>query len=138
MTIERLRTILSAYGANPARWPSAERAKAEALIARSPEARAALAEARVLDDTLDRAITPVPYLDPVALAAAASAGPQERRKGGAARRLWWLEWSPLAGLVAAGIVGLVIGLSGLTGHKGHAQASEEAPVSAFAQEVEPW
>jgi len=137
MTIERLRTILSAYGANPARWPASERAKAEALIARSAEARDALVEARALDATLDRAITPVPYIDPVALAAAASASPQEKRKGGAARRLWWLEWSPLAGLVAAGIVGLVIGLSGLTGHKGNAHASE-ATVSLFSQEVEPW
>src|SRR5204863_9489828 len=45
MTIDRLRTMLDAYGAAPARWPEAEREAALTLIAQSPEARAAVDEA---------------------------------------------------------------------------------------------
>lgn len=137
MTIDRLRTILSAYGANPKRWPAAERAAAEALLSRSPEARGALEEARALDATLDRATLPIPRFDPIALAAAISATPQARRQS-ARRRGGWLGWTPLAGLVAAGVAGLVIGLSGLAPSPSVA-ASVEPPASIFSQDVDqPW
>jgi hypothetical protein len=60
MTLERLNTILEAYGASPARWPADERAAAEAMIASSDAARAAFAEAARLDAMLDRAAPPPP------------------------------------------------------------------------------
>jgi len=60
MTLERLNTILEAYGASPARWPAEERAAAEAMIAASDEARMAFAEAARLDAMLDRATPPPP------------------------------------------------------------------------------
>tara|TARA_R110002072_G_scaffold4404_9_gene30918 strand:- start:657 stop:1058 length:402 start_codon:yes stop_codon:yes gene_type:complete len=49
MTNERFLQILSAYGANPQRWPSAERAQAEAFAARHCEewAEALAAEAEL-------------------------------------------------------------------------------------------
>lgn len=53
MTLDRLRTLLDAYGADPARWPAAERAPALELLARSPEARADRVAAARLDDALD-------------------------------------------------------------------------------------
>jgi hypothetical protein len=53
MTPDRLRTLLDAYGADPARWPTAERADALELLARSPEARAHRVAAARLDDALD-------------------------------------------------------------------------------------
>jgi anti-sigma factor RsiW len=53
MTFERFKELLDAFGADLGRWPEAERASARALIARAPEAEAALAEARRLDALLD-------------------------------------------------------------------------------------
>jgi hypothetical protein len=60
MTMERLNTILDAYGASPARWPAEERVAAEAMIAASDEARAAFAGAARLDAMLDQAAAPPP------------------------------------------------------------------------------
>jgi hypothetical protein len=58
MTLERLRTLLDAYGAAPERWPAGERAAAEALLARSPEAQRWQAASRRLDALLDAAPPP--------------------------------------------------------------------------------
>lgn len=55
MTLERLEAILDAYGAEPARWPQAERGAAEDLLARSVDARALASEARQLDMLLNAA-----------------------------------------------------------------------------------
>jgi len=70
MTLERLRALIAAYGANPARWPLAERPAAEAFLARSPEARAALADVEPLDTLLDTvpALSPSPALRAAVLA----------------------------------------------------------------------
>ena len=40
LTLERLETLLDAYGGDLERWPSGEAAAARALMARSPEAAA--------------------------------------------------------------------------------------------------
>lgn len=53
MSLERLAVIVDAYGAEPRRWPAAEREAALALAATAPEAAALLAEARMLDASLD-------------------------------------------------------------------------------------
>jgi len=140
MTMERLRTILSAYGAEPTRWPAAERMAAEALLARSAEARSALGEARALDTTLDRMALSPPSLDAVALAAAASATPQPRRQAVRSRPSLFgvrLGWTSFAGLAVAGVAGLVIGLSGLAPLHSPSSGIEVAGVFA-AQEIEPW
>ncbi len=55
MSRQRLAEIVAAFGAAPARWPAAEREAAEALMARSADARALVAEARELDVLLDMA-----------------------------------------------------------------------------------
>ncbi len=62
MTLDRLRTLLDAYGARPDAWPVAERAAADALLARSAEARALRDAAAALDAVLDRA----PAIEPTA------------------------------------------------------------------------
>jgi len=74
----RLRQILDAYGARPERWPEAERAAARALLASSPAARAAQADAARLDALLDAA--PAPPAPPAELAAriVAAARPRAR------------------------------------------------------------
>ena len=56
--LERLLAVIDAHGADPARWPAAERASLEAL-ARSPGVARQLAEARALDAVLAKSLTPV-------------------------------------------------------------------------------
>ncbi|MEW6272886.1 MAG: hypothetical protein AB1689_26725, partial [Thermodesulfobacteriota bacterium] len=51
--LERLATLLDAYGGDPLRWPDGERDAALALIAGSAEARRMQEEARRLDAVLD-------------------------------------------------------------------------------------
>jgi hypothetical protein len=53
VTLERLEQLLDAYGADPSRWPDAERAAAEQLIRTDVEAQKLLMQARSLDDLLD-------------------------------------------------------------------------------------
>ncbi len=55
--LERLFAVIDAHGADPARWPEAERNGLE-LLARSPQAAGALAEARALDAVLAKAPMP--------------------------------------------------------------------------------
>lgn len=83
MTLDRLLALIAAYGGKPAKWPAAERAAAEALLARSPEARAALAEAEPLDTLLDAvpALAPSPALRAAVLASI----PQTARPGRGSR-----------------------------------------------------
>ncbi|MBC7134933.1 MAG: hypothetical protein H5U25_04705 [Oceanibaculum nanhaiense] len=59
MDLQRLETLLDAYGADPARWPVVERAAALALLAIEPAAQARLEQARQLDRVLDR-LPPAP------------------------------------------------------------------------------
>ena len=56
--LARFRDLIGAYGADPRRWPPDERAEAEALLARSPEAAALQRTAAALDALLDRAPAP--------------------------------------------------------------------------------
>jgi hypothetical protein len=53
MTLARLGELLDAYGAEPQRWPSAERAAAEALLQSEPRAAELQRSARLLDAQLD-------------------------------------------------------------------------------------
>jgi len=61
MTVDDFDRFLLAHGPHRARWPDADAAAAEALIARSPEARAMLAEAAALETSIARmAEAPLP------------------------------------------------------------------------------
>lgn len=109
MTLDRLRDILAAYGADPAHWPDAERAALQALIAATPAAQAALAEAAALDALLAHDRPAMPHLNPLQIAAQVAATPRIPRGGWMVRRMW----PNVAGLAAAAIVGFVIGWTGL-------------------------
>jgi len=60
ITIARLGRLLDAYGAEASRWPGDERIAVQALLARSAEARALVAEARRLDHALAAVRPPRP------------------------------------------------------------------------------
>jgi len=57
MNIERFKVLVEAYGADPARWPEAERVAALLFAEESEEAREALAQAAMFDRVLDAAET---------------------------------------------------------------------------------
>ncbi len=56
LTFDRFQAIVEAYGAEPQRWPEAERASAMAFAEHNPQsAEMCMAEARALDAMLDLA-----------------------------------------------------------------------------------
>ncbi len=92
MDERRLAEILDAYGADPKRWPEAEREAAERLVETSPAARALRDEAALLDALLDRATEGerAPSADLIERALAGSpAGSEDRapRRRGSVERL---------------------------------------------------
>jgi hypothetical protein len=91
MSIARLTELLAAYGASPQRWPADERAVAQTLLAHIDRLgtaeeraalRAALDEARALDDVLADAFAPLPDAAMARLTAAVAFPPP---RGGPAR-----------------------------------------------------
>lgn len=97
MTPERFAAILDAYGAEPRRWPEAERPAALAHLHAAPDAVARLEAAADVDDLLGPSRLPAPS---IALHRRVIASAQARR---AWRRagLWWSGLA-LAGAAAAG------------------------------------
>lgn len=117
----RFRRLLEAHGGDPARWPPELRPAAERLMAASGKARSLLAEAQALDKAMrSGAMMEAPFDEDLAerIVARATALPQERRQPLIATEepfrlsLRWLL-PQAAGLAAAGIVGFVVGFSGL-------------------------
>jgi hypothetical protein len=106
MNAERFAAILEAYGAEPRRWPAAERRAAEAFGA-TPEGDRLLADAASLDEALLAHVVPGP--GPELRARVLDAHPRERR-GFLGLAPWRFEWAPGAGLAAAGVAGLLFGV----------------------------
>jgi len=110
MTIERLKALAEAYGADLRRWPASERPFAESLIASDPAARAALEQAAALDALLQASPRPIPS---AALAARVlAAAPKAREARAHLKRIVWFLG---AGWAAAACAGVVAGV-GLTTH----------------------
>ena len=108
MTPDRLRTLLSTYGADWRRWPAGERDAARALLARDAAAQQRMLDhAAQLDDWLashavaapDRALSE-------RIVAGASTTLRARRE-----RAWW--WRG-AGLAAIGLAGSLAGALGVS------------------------
>lgn len=93
MNLTRLAELLDAYGADPRRWPAAERAAAQALLVASPEALGLQQRAALLDDALDQytPTPPAPALHQALLAAAVL--PRRPRW----RDMWADFWRDLGG-----------------------------------------
>ena len=111
--LNRFRDLLGAYGADPRRWPPAERARALLLLGNSAEAEALRREAAALDSLLDQAPRPaLPRIEAAMLAARITAQPQETYRSH--RRYQELLWLRALGLAAAAIMGFVVGTTQLT------------------------
>jgi hypothetical protein len=117
--LARARVVLSAYGADPSRWPAAERDALRALLDATP----GLAEDRHEEAALDRLIStlPAPAASPALAArilAAAENHPRLRGWATSARdaanwlaALWPFgpPWQPASAMAAAALLGLVVG-----------------------------
>ena len=104
MNRERFLAMIEAYGAEPRRWPAAERAAGVAFAEADAKAAAALRDAARFDGVLDesRPLAPSPALRRRVVDAAPR--PRVRRSP--------LRWfAPGAGLAAAGVAGVVFGAS---------------------------
>ncbi len=94
----RAAEIIAAYGANPVRWPDAERTTVLAVIAASPDLCVAQAAAATLDaDLFAWAISPVAPGDAAAAAARATR-----------RSPPYLRWAGGTGLAAAVTAGFIV------------------------------
>lgn len=111
MTLDRLTVLAEAWGGDLRRWPVAEQAAAERLLAVDPAARAVLDAATAFDSLLSTSPQPrVPAaLRDRVIATAARAGLKPRP----ARRFWLdrLVLASGAGWAAAACAGVVAGLS---------------------------
>jgi hypothetical protein len=108
----RLREVLAAYGADPARWPAGERDRLAALAESEPEL---LAEAREIDKVLARAKVPLVPAGAAArlLARAGQVTPQgtviafDRARARARTPIW--SWGAAAALAASFGLGIFLG-----------------------------
>lgn len=120
MQPDRFERLIDRHGPDLDGWPTAERQAAEALLARSPETRAALARARSVEAMLREGLAP--EAAPAALRAALEGLPAaltmraQRRSGwtawaGDLRLLWRAGATALAASLVAGfVVGALGGL----------------------------
>ena len=102
MTPERFAYLADAYGADLQRWPANERPAAQALLdGGDGRAREALHQARWLDSQLDSHQLALP--DPALVRQIRQSAP---------RSFWsrYANWLSPAGLVGAGIAGIVTGM----------------------------
>lgn len=113
MTRERFKMIVEAYGADPRRWPEAERDAALKLAESDADARAMLDEAGALDRAINLADTaPVaPELQARVLASFSTRKPADA--WALTRLTAWLprrpQWIPLAAFAASLLLGLGAG-----------------------------
>ncbi|HTI67224.1 MAG TPA: hypothetical protein VL460_06720 [Caulobacteraceae bacterium] len=118
MDTERYERLADVYGADIGRWPQDERDAALAWRGRDPEAaRQVLAPAAALDRALDAWSPPVvsAALRGRVLASAPPLRPARRGFG------FWLTG---AGLAAAGVAGVIVGIAGSSAAVSNARADE--------------
>jgi hypothetical protein len=113
MTMEEFTSLLDAWGADSSRWPADRRAEADALLARSDEARRLLADEAAFDALLAAAPALAPNTALLDSVMAIPAGNRQERKAGR----WRFGFAPalprFAGLAAAALLGFYIGTTSL-------------------------
>ena len=121
--------ILDRHGGDEARWPSALRERAEGLLASSPEAQAALRDAKQLDATLAEALAaPSPAMG-LGTRIVANAQPRDAWLDWLASRLW----RPVSLACAPLLVGFATGA--FTMLESGVEALEENALVAFTTDL---
>jgi len=121
MTPARFQRALDVYGADRSRWPQAQRAAAERLVASDPAAAAALEQARAFEMLMTRVTQPT-QADAVAVLRALETRPLPPQRRHFLWRKWPSElltldfapaWPRLAALAGVAAFGFAIGLTDL-------------------------
>jgi hypothetical protein len=107
MNQDQFQRMIAAYGAEPARWPSAERAEAAQYLAEHAGASALMAAEGALDDVLDA--WPAPEVSHALRERILAAAPVNRPAAARPVRAWSRLWLSGAGLAAACAAGAVAG-----------------------------
>lgn len=130
-TLERLKALLDAYGASPDRWPTDERAGAEALLKSNSGAQVLAADTQRFDALLDTAptVAPSPELYGRVLAAfdRIAAQPSVRRVVDRVAGIVWPGaplWQPSAALAVSLVAGLLLGVVSPLGSTTHIARSD--------------
>jgi hypothetical protein len=118
VTAQRLGELLDAYGADPARWPEAERMPAQALLARMPEI-GARSDAERLDAALGLLDQQIPNAVAARVAARIEREVRSRAEPEAIGPSWgallWsatgASWPRAAAFASVIVLGIVAGLS---------------------------
>jgi hypothetical protein len=126
----RLAEVLAAYGADPARWPAAERDEFMAHIENAPDLQALLTEAREIDQVLASANTPaVPAGAAARLLARAGQQksrptviPLDRARTRPRPSIW--SWGAAAALAASFGLGIFLGTTNFAAHFGNSDVVE--------------
>jgi len=134
MTPQRFAQIVDAYGADPRRWPDAERAAAQAFAQAHPrEAAAPLAAAAALDACLAADVVEPPgrALQRRIVVSADISRPLRPPRATWLRRpfmvrpaAWWIPGAALAGAGAAGLIAGALAMSLLVS-SGHPSVTHE-------------
>ncbi|MSO69240.1 MAG: hypothetical protein EXQ98_03025 [Alphaproteobacteria bacterium] len=110
MTLERLGTLLDAYGGDLRRWPEPARSTAEALIARDGAARQLFNQALALDALLDEASAPAPS-HALKARLIVRARPALWRQGFGALWPFGPAWQPAAAFALIAALGISLGVT---------------------------
>ena len=119
MTFARFDELVSAYGADPKRWPENERVEALTFLERSSELRERMREAQTLDAVLDRMPSDVPAATMARVTASIARGMAVGRRPApkSTFQLWnWgaissAMWPRAAAFAGIAMLGIFIGLS---------------------------
>lgn len=106
MSEERLAALAEAYGADPARWPAAERETAQTLAKDDGAFRRSLEEADRIDRLLD-ASPPPPAASAALTGLILAKAPQPR--GARIRLAFGAVLRPVTGLAVAAMLGVLVG-----------------------------
>jgi hypothetical protein len=126
----RLAEVLDAYGADPARWPAAERDRLKAHVENTPDLQALLIEAREIDRILASAKPPsVPAGAAARLLAqvgqqkpAATVIPFGRARARPRPSIW--SWGAAAALAASFCLGIFLGTTNFAARLGGSDVVE--------------
>jgi hypothetical protein len=119
LTLQRFRTMAESYGADLRRWPEPVRGDARALLSASPQARAILDDATIVDDVIGTAsareqrVAEIASGGEEAMLARLRLGVQARITAAAAHRpawrhsvwtrAWRADWAPASQLCWLGL-----------------------------------
>jgi hypothetical protein len=126
----RLAEVLAAYGADPARWPAAERDRLMAHVENTPDLQALLIEAREIDQILASVKAPsVPAAAAARLLAQAGQRkskatviPFDRARARPRPSIW--SWGAAAALAASFGLGIFLGTTNFAAHFGDSDVVE--------------